>query len=165
MLCLQVLAQSPICQGCEHELLLVFSWQSEGVQLAESKVGSFTGAVKKAGSKGLPLLFSGAVFCCGLPLAPQPCNSCSAPSPGPPAVWPWPGPSGWASWLSLASAPALQPCWGIARMCLTMSVISGPDPDSCNVVSKASAPIWLAVTLSSQLALLCTAARHCCTLI
>ena len=59
---LQILAQSPTCQGCEREPLLVFSWQSEGVQLAESKVHSFTSVGKEAGSKDLPLLSPGGRF-------------------------------------------------------------------------------------------------------
>lgn len=92
VLCLQILAQSQICQVCECEHLLVFSWHSEeielkGEELLESKVGSPTSAVRKAGGKDLPPQFpQGAFPAVGLLLVPQLCNSQSGQSPGPSPV-------------------------------------------------------------------------------
>lgn len=134
--------------------LLVFSWQNEEVQLSESKLASSTSAVKKAGSKGLPLLSHWAVPDVASPLG----HSCSTAGLHLVPDLPQPDPD--------PNKPdsALRLCQVNTGLCLTVIIISGPDPDTCNIVSEATAPIWLAVTLGSWLAFFCRVASPCCTL-
>lgn len=76
------------------------------------------------------------------------CHSCATAG-----LRPWTSPSPALTWTRRVGfpaqptpAPARRPCQGIAGQCLTAIIISGPDPDPCNIVGEAAAPIWPAVT-------------------
>lgn len=103
--------------------LLVFSWQNEEVQLSESKLASSTSAVKKAGSKGLPLLSHWAVPDVASPLG----HSCSTAGLHLVPDLPQPDPD--------PNKPdsALRLCQVNTGLCLTVIIISGPDPDTCTL--------------------------------